>query len=288
MYCTSPLLHRYSASIDTILLTPYNGDADLFVGKRCNFSDVEQNHYRWVSVKSGSSGGEDGIDSVTISKTDPNRCIPTVAKPCRYCIKVKNYESHSVLFSITGGTAQLRGTPENLAAGADLNGEVPKKSFRYYVFRRTMIEVKYRFRHRNNWCCNYVCESRRNTRNRPCAFPQRCVRPQCTGYGRVDRQTYTWRSYRGRPQMIQISPSDRHFCTSCNYIVGVYNHGPGKARFTVTLLQSIIRKPWLKAWQHQEWSMKVLTVLPIGKCFPSVFSWNFPQLTFNNNSAAGY
>ena len=30
--------------------------------------------------------------------------------------------------------------------------------------------------------------------------------------------------------MIQISPSDRHFCTSCNYIVGVYNHGPGKGQ----------------------------------------------------------
>ena len=93
-WCFLPPLVFYigtSASIDTyIILTPYNGDADLFVGKRCNFSDVEQNHYRWVSVKSGSAGGEDGIDSVTISKTDPNRCIPTVAKPCRYCIKVKN------------------------------------------------------------------------------------------------------------------------------------------------------------------------------------------------------
>ena len=74
--------------------------------------------------------------SVKPTQTDAYRRL----KPCRYCIKVKNYESHSVLFSITGGTDAVEGgTPENLAAGADLNGEVPKKSFRYYVFRRTMI-----------------------------------------------------------------------------------------------------------------------------------------------------
>jgi hypothetical protein len=238
VYCHfSPFCIGTSASIDTyIILTPYNGDADLFVGKRCNFSDVEQNHYRWVSVKSGSSGGEDGIDSVTISKTDPNRCIPTVAKPCRYCIKVKNYESHSVLFSITGGTDAIEGgTPENLAAGADLNGEVPEKSFRYYVFQKNNDRSKISFSvtATTGAVTMYVSRVEIPGTGRV-RFPQRCVRPQCTGYGRVDRQTYTWRSYRGHTQMIQISPSDRHFCTSCNYIVGVYNHGPGKARFTVS------------------------------------------------------
>ena len=39
--------------------------------------DVEQNHYRWVSVKEIVAQGQNGIDSVTISKTDP--MAPTVA-----------------------------------------------------------------------------------------------------------------------------------------------------------------------------------------------------------------
>ena len=59
-----------------IILTPYNGDADLFVGVQCNFTNVDENHYQWVSVKSGSAGGDDAIDSVTILKTDANRCVP--------------------------------------------------------------------------------------------------------------------------------------------------------------------------------------------------------------------
>ena len=226
-----------SSTVDTfIILTPYNGDADLFVGVQCNFTNVDENHYQWVSVKSGSAGGDDAIDSVTILKTDANRCIPTVQKPCRYCIKVKNYESHSVLFSITGGTDAVDGgSAEMLSAGSELNGEVDAKKFRYYIYQKNADnnQISFSVTATSGAVTLYVSRVEIPGTGRV-RFPQRCIKPQCTGYSRVDRSTYTWRSWRSHTQLVSISPSDKHFCVNCNYIIGVYNNGPGKARFAVS------------------------------------------------------
>jgi hypothetical protein len=214
-----------SSNVDTfITLTPYNGDVDLFVGINCSFSNVDKNHYHWVSANSGTTVDDNGIDSVTITKTDPLRCIPTVAKPCRYCIQVKNYESNSVFFSITGGTDAAQ-SAEMLAAGSELNGEVNAKAFRYYVYQKNADKTKISFSvtATSGAVTMYVSRVEIPGTGRV-RFPQRCIKPQCTStYARVDRSTYTWRNYRSYP-MISVSSASRHFCTNCNYIVGVYNN----------------------------------------------------------------
>ena len=96
-----------SASIDTyIILTPYNGDADLFVGKDAilvTWSKIIIDGLVKVEV-----GGEDVLIGL-ISKTDPNRCIPTVAKPCRYCIKVKTMKVTACCFPLQVEQTQLKG-----------------------------------------------------------------------------------------------------------------------------------------------------------------------------------
>ena len=88
--------------------------------------------------------------------------------------------------------------------------------------------------------------------------------------------------------MIQIAPSDRHFCTSCNYIAGVYNHGPGKARFTVsstsehhteTLVEGLAAPGVVNEGAYEYYRLVSVSVY---------FLLEFPQLTFDNKFAAGY
>ena len=143
--------------------------------------------------------------------------------------------------SHAGGTDAVEGgTPENLAAGAEWRSTREILSILCIPENNDRSKISFSVTATTGAVTMYVSRVEIPGTGRV-RFPQRCVRPQCTGYGRVDRQTYTWRSYRGHTQMIQIAPSDRHFCTSCNYIVGVYNHGPGKARFTVSSTSGIIR-----------------------------------------------
>ena len=113
-----------------IILTPTNGDVDLYVGITCNFTEKTGN-YVWRSIEMG-----ERTDTVEIKHDDAkNTCTPSAQKPCRFCIKVNNIERHDVSFSITAGT-DTGANAQALPAGRQISGQVDSKNFDIMYFRR--------------------------------------------------------------------------------------------------------------------------------------------------------
>ena len=90
-----------------------------------------------VPVVSIQSAGH--IDAVEIKHTDENACHPTETARCRYCIKVRNWETHAVSFSVTAGQ-DTGDNAQALPAGGQIAGQVASKQFKYYLFQKMDIE----------------------------------------------------------------------------------------------------------------------------------------------------
>jgi hypothetical protein len=206
-----------------ILLTPTNGDVDLYVGIDCNFTQKTGN-WVWRSIEMG-----ERTDAVEIKHTDTkNTCAPSPGKPCRFCIKVNNIERHAVSFSITAGT-DSGAYAQTLPAGRQISGQVDSKKFRYYVFQKNgdRTDVSFAVSAQSGHVDMYISQE---------VIPgtDRVRFPALNSAGYVDRKTYTWHVRRSNSQVLKLHPTMPKYCVNCNYVVAVYNRAQGTARYQVS------------------------------------------------------
>ena len=220
-----------SAGYDTFVsLTSTNGDADLYVGIKCNFTHPENSVYRWRSIQSAGH-----IDAVEIKHTDEFACHPTKTARCRYCIEVRNWETHAVSFSITAGQ-DTGDNAQALPAGGQIAGQVASKQFKYYLFQKNadIEDITFAVTASVGAVDMYISREIVPGTSRV-RFPIICKRPQCTNYpGSVVQGSYTWHIPNRQTQVFKLRSSMPNYCTSCNYIIGIYDSGRSEARYQIS------------------------------------------------------